>query len=831
MNLRKRKPLSFNIEENFYLKYGFSLKKDNFINLHNNKTYKIYRIDRLCDTKKFQYKVVNIDFLNDDVKTNEFNLMHNFIIIKENIDVNDILYCIKYNDIVYYCQYCTNANEIYEILSENSNTCQLFFVPNFLYNILILNEDIQNLSNKKHVKNVSIFKSVTQTWDYENSCFYCNFVFLKSHNKTFRSKCCLNGKFIKHKLTNNLFEYCNLTKNELFLKYQYIYNNLLAFGRLGCDKAYDSHYVKTQGGSKTLQGRTYLTYSRPNESQPLVFFFNGVNFSDDDTIFNDLQKVLANDKIEHNLHNHLNILNDIREEMFYCNQLAYEYVSIYESMQNSTYDDIILHIPNEKVSIYDISHFRLRESVDPAYHIHFKNNTSKVIKSKDPYYETVAYPFLFCRGERGFSEYNDYLTIDGSKITKNQYVTCQILMPEPNIFYINPLTFERIECNRFNVWTQLSQYYLVDQLSRFIDSRIEIQQQLNKTHFSFRNKLSSGNDSGSDTDNDSDDDDDLDNEGNDGKKTILGECITGSMRHLRKLSLNSMHIVSEKGRPHIFLTLTTDSNSKEIIEKIGEGQSAFSRPDVTMMVYNAKINALIHNIRHGKYLRFSINLNSTNLIMNYWKVETINENIEYHGTFNVDNEYDGNGKLLVTDENGILDFDGHFLNGKRNGFGTFKQLNNVIYTGYFENDIVNGDGTLKIVKETLLIEESVSEYNDVFNRTKEIITIEKQDEKYVEIHIYSGIWKNGKMMIKKNDNIVKIIQFDGIIFEGCLNDNGLAEGHGKLLLPDSIKFEGKFLNNILTLANKMEYDMRVTEYQHRFSIIIYTIIINSYYYF
>jgi len=35
----------------------------------------------------------------------------------------------------------------------------------------------------------------------------------------------------------------------------FTYNNLIAFGILWVHKNYDSNYVKTQGGTVTLQGR------------------------------------------------------------------------------------------------------------------------------------------------------------------------------------------------------------------------------------------------------------------------------------------------------------------------------------------------------------------------------------------------------------------------------------------------------------------------------------------------------------------------------------------------------------------------------------------------
>ena len=73
--------------------------------------------------------------------------------------------------------------------------------------------------------------------------------------------------------------------------------------------------------------------------------------------------------------------------------------------------------------------------------------------------------------------------------------------------------------------------------------------------------------------------------------------MTGSNRHLRNLSLKGLQVVQKKSRPHIFLTLTYDSEWPEITEKLGKNASAFSRPDITNMVFHERLEALLHNLK------------------------------------------------------------------------------------------------------------------------------------------------------------------------------------------------------------------------------------------
>jgi hypothetical protein len=47
--------------------------------------------------------------------------------------------------------------------------------------------------------------------------------------------------------------------------------------------------------------------------------------------------------------------------------------------------------------------------------------------------------------------------------------------------------------------------------------------------------------------------------------------------------------------------MTLDPGCPEIVEQLLPGQSAYNRPDITNRVFKAKKDALIHNLRNGKY--------------------------------------------------------------------------------------------------------------------------------------------------------------------------------------------------------------------------------------
>ena len=45
--------------------------------------------------------------------------------------------------------------------------------------------------------------------------------------------------------------------------------------------------------------------------------------------------------------------------------------------------------------------------------------------------------------------------------------------------------------------------------------------------------------------------------------------------------------------------------------------------------------------------------------------------------------------------------------------------------------------------------------------------------------------------------------------------NRVANGEGYLLFPDGTKYEGIWSEDEIVKTNKVEYDMRVIEYQHK----------------
>ena len=143
-----------------------------------------------------------------------------------------------------------------------------------------------------------------------------------------------------------------------------------------------------------------------------------------------------------------------------------------------------------------------------------------------------------------------------------------------------PLTLngECIPVNRFQAMARLGSVYLVDQVSRALDSSLEWQKKNQQTIFggpsnSNHETIYGGTsnldrymaqDDNNDTES-SESDDDSDGDNNDGKKkTFLSSSVHGSRRHLKRLANNALEVVSELGPPTLFVSLTCNPEWEEI---------------------------------------------------------------------------------------------------------------------------------------------------------------------------------------------------------------------------------------------------------------------------
>ena len=241
--------------------------------------------------------------------------------------------------------------------------------------------------------------------------------------------------------------------------------------------------------------------------------------------------------------------------------------------------------------------------------IHFKPKGQKyynAIQVTNKKSEALCYPIFFPYGEDGWG--NELRKAnDNKKITFINYLSSRVLMPEPDLFVLNQ-NGQLIQTNRFKICERLFQHYLAERY-------IKMEKYAFQWHKYNQSQILGVNGNPDEVNEEYNNDEREEFKGNEPNKTIdkdreissnssptfLSESFTGGPRHLKKLARNALTIVSDLGSPTVFITATCNKNWPEIKFMLHEGQAPVQRPDVICMVFHQRLNALINNIKHGKY--------------------------------------------------------------------------------------------------------------------------------------------------------------------------------------------------------------------------------------
>ncbi|XP_004139753.2 uncharacterized protein LOC101213993 [Cucumis sativus] len=83
-----------------------------------------------------------------------------------------------------------------------------------------------------------------------------------------------------------------------------------------------------------------------------------------------------------------------------------------------------------------------------------------------------------------------------------------------------------------------------------------------------------------------------------GKRVVLPSTFIGGPKNMRHRYLDAMALVQHYGKPDLFITMTCNSEWKEIREELMEGQQSHDRPDLTSRVSRGKLMDLKDQIVH-----------------------------------------------------------------------------------------------------------------------------------------------------------------------------------------------------------------------------------------
>ena len=439
-------------------------------------------------------------------------------------------------------------------------------------------------------------------------------------------------------------------RGEHFGKLSAKYNNILSIGSTGVENTKGGGYEKIVGDhALKMNGRSYHYLSNSSRKMSGINYFTFDGFEDAQRHLGILNDRVSGEQRARDKILELSVLTSIFNELKDTNEFVQELQWIGKGLTRTlrqitsplvadeTAVRQITASLNVQTSLMEVGCILSDESQGNIVYKFNVKNMGHTINSASDIVEPLCYVLLFPFGERGLSR-------DLSKrVGFMQYMCSRFKMPERTFYSdFDPKTNSELELavdnphgllrqwnkdrskllatNRFQLMTRLSQYYQVEQLSRALDFRLQFHKKQQGYIFGERSQygMNTAEDEEEvviqergDNDNNIGEETADHNTGEEGaanssssrapQKSFLGSSFNGSPRHLNELAHNALTIVTELGSPDVFITGTCNPMWPEIQERLFPGQTAFDRPDVVPEVVHSRVEALVHNLRNGKY--------------------------------------------------------------------------------------------------------------------------------------------------------------------------------------------------------------------------------------
>ena len=452
------------------------------------------------------------------------------------------------------------------------------------------------------------FKPLRLQWNLAYPCPHCGCVLsFVGDDLRIRQKCCSNGYILRNinsfphlkPLPPALLNYCLNYKNHMG-RNAVSYNNLLSLGACGVENESETGGFETIHGdhSLLLHGRTY--HFLPNNTRT-----GGLHFFTYDAM-QEMQSYgdrTMNTRNENGEIKHYRFYGNIGEAL-YNEQVQINYLVRECVAQGNFARQEIMPRLNLSTTAFEIASIVSEDANRPNRRIVFQLRNEPYpssISLMSNLMEPLCYPIFFPYGEKGWGD-------DIRKQYKfHDYILHRFLLPERDVsgrLLLMPTQStppRLIPFSRFQLMFRLGQTYLVDMISRNIDYRLQFNAFTQYTLFGqTRPTTQPNNDINSLDEVPTTHDEENDGEENQ-RTTFLSQSFHGSRRHLLNLAQNAICLVSEFGRPTLFITFTCNPNWPEIKEMLFEGETAYDRADITTKVFHEKLDRFLHNMRNGKY--------------------------------------------------------------------------------------------------------------------------------------------------------------------------------------------------------------------------------------
>jgi hypothetical protein len=354
------------------------------------------------------------------------------------------------------------------------------------------------------------FVPIQQVWDDDNPCQYCCAVYLKSVSKSARKKCCNNGAYLmaesefpKLEMLPEGFKFLCLERGEHFGKQSAKYNNILSIGSTGVENQKGGGFEHIVGDSAVkMNGRSYhfLTTSARKLSGINYYTFDALEDAKShvEHLNSSLGKLTIDQQNKKKLE--IGFLTTIFQELKEINPFVQELQWIGRGLKRS------LQQKNSVINMEEVHHLTASLNVQTSTmevgcmlsdesegNIIYKFNVkgmSHTISSASDVVEPLCYVLLFPFAERGWCRdisksigFMSYMCSrlkmpertyesDFDPVETNQ-VAYEIDNPHGLLRQWNKSNTKLLATNRFQLMHRLTQYYLVEQLSRALDFKLQ----------------------------------------------------------------------------------------------------------------------------------------------------------------------------------------------------------------------------------------------------------------------------------------------------------------------------------------------------------------------
>ena len=481
------------------------------------------------------------------------------------------------------------------------------------------------IKSKKYFgfRNQSDYVSLELFWNRQ--CPNCGCRYLNTQSDTFITKCCRVPQEVsfppEKSLTPNIRKAIKEQPAHMSANAT-TYNNILAFGATCVDNDTGGGFQSDFRGpaSITIRGHTYHCTHVQSESK--ITSGIGVMFYEHSKqTATDLAREQNNRRMTDNNTNEIvneATLQTFVEDCLQYNSIAQEVDSIglyfrqqeraarqqrlpprfagFEVVDEENEERLPLPVPNliqtinDSTTYLDIGIIK-GDQINGERGIRFVpkgNNTSLTIKLESERLEPFSYPLLFSHGEDGWGKKCK------PEVQINQYIMSKILKCEGISIPSLLVSEHRLLVNRFQAMARLGQVWIVDNVSRMIDMQLDF---VRKNQARIRG----GEEPNYDPNEQIIDGDEHAVPVAPRQHVLCPASVTGSRRHLSGRAKEALALAAHFGGSTEFTTLTANQKWREIQELLGEGQTAFDRPDIVAQVFNEKLKAFIANLKSGKY--------------------------------------------------------------------------------------------------------------------------------------------------------------------------------------------------------------------------------------